>query len=113
MTAKEGDYVNKGQLLISMSNTTLLHNWKSLNNNLEFSSFLFEKQKSYMMTESELKFNLKELENNVERFKKAIATINTQIEKSEILAPFNGYVGATKCSTRRIYWANEHGYSIS
>ena len=92
LTAKEGDYVTKGQLLISMSNTTLVAQVEELEQQLEFASFLFEKQKKLHDDGIGTEIQLKELENNVLRLKKAIATINTQIKKSEILAPFNGYI---------------------
>lgn len=92
LPVKEGDYVTKGQLLISMSNTTLVAQVGELEQQLEFASFLFAKQKKLYDDGIGTEIQLKELENNVLRLKKAITTINTQIEKSEILAPFSGYI---------------------
>ena len=89
---KEGNYVTKGQPLISMSNTTLVAQIEELEQQLEFASFLFDKQKRLYDDGIGTEIQLKELENNVLRLKKAKATINTQIEKSEILAPFSGYI---------------------
>ena len=89
---KEGNYVTKGQPLISMSNTTLIAQVEELEQQLEFASFLFDKQKKLYDDGIGTEIQLKELENNVLRLKKAKATINTQIEKSEILAPFSGYI---------------------
>ena len=69
---------------------------------MELFDFLLENefQKSSLSEKQQKLFNdgigteiqLKELENNVERFKKSIATLNTQIEKSILYAPFSGYV---------------------
>ena len=92
LPVKEGDYVTKGQLLISMSNSTLVAQVGELEQQLEFASFLFAKQKKLYDEGIGTEIQLKELENNVLRLKKAITTINTQIEKSEILAPFSGYI---------------------
>ena len=92
LPVKEGDYVTKGQLLISMSNSTLVAQVGELEQQLEFASFLFAKQKKLYDDGIGTEIQLKELENNVLRLKKAITTINTQIEKSEILAPFSGYI---------------------
>ena len=41
---KEGDFVNKGQQLVSMANSTLIAQLEELKQQLSFSSFLFEKQ---------------------------------------------------------------------
>ena len=92
LPVKEGDYVTKGQLLISMSNSTLVAQVGELEQQLEFASFLFAKQKKLYDDGIGTEIQLKELENNVLKLKKAITTINTQIEKSEILAPFSGYI---------------------
>ena len=89
---KEGDYVTKGQRLITMSNTTLVAQVEELDQQLKFASFLFDKQKKLYDDGIGTEIQLKELENNVLRLEKAIATINTQIDKSEILAPFSGYI---------------------
>lgn len=92
LPVKEGDYVTKGQRLISMSNTTLVAQVDELNQQLKFASFLFDKQQKLYDDGIGTEIQLKELENNVLRLEKAIATINTQIDKSEILAPFSGYI---------------------
>ena len=89
---KEGDFVNKGQQLVSMANSTLIAQLEELKQQLSFSSFLFEKQQKLFDDGIGTEIQLKELENNVERFKKSIATLNTQIEKSILYAPFSGYV---------------------
>ena len=74
-----------------MSNSTLVAQVGELEQQLE-SPFLFAKQKKLYDDGIGTEIQLKELENNVLRLKKAITTINTQIEKSEILAPFSGYI---------------------
>ena len=89
---KEGAFVNKGQQLVSMANSTLIAQLEELKQQLSFSSFLFEKQQKLFDDGIGTEIQLKELENNVERFKKSIATLNTQIEKSILYAPFSGYV---------------------
>lgn len=89
---KEGAFVNKGQQLVSMANSTLFAQLEELKQQLSFSSFLFEKQQKLFDDGIGTEIQLKELENNVERFKKSIATLNTQIEKSILYAPFSGYV---------------------
>ena len=75
-----------------MTNITLIAQLEELQQQLSFSSFLFEKQQKLFNDGIGTEIQLKELENNVERFKKSIATLNTQIEKSILYAPFSGYV---------------------
>jgi RND family efflux transporter MFP subunit len=91
----EGEYVTKGQKLLSLSITTLAAQLAEIDEKLSFASFIFEKQKKLFEDDIITEIQLKEAESTVESLKKARVTLKTQLDKSSLLAPFDGYVEAT------------------
>ena len=89
---KEGDYVNKNQKLLSLSIDLLKGQLSELEQQLSFVTFIYEKQKSLYAEGVTTEIQLKEAENSVENLKKSRATLLTQIEKSTVYAPFEGYI---------------------
>jgi RND family efflux transporter MFP subunit len=63
-----------------------------LNSQLSFAKYLFDKQKTLFEDEISSEIQLKEAENNLHRIQKAKKTLLTQLEKSNIVAPFSGYI---------------------
>ena len=92
MYVKEGDYVNKNQKLLSLSVDLLRSQLSEMEQQLSFITFIYEKQKSLYKEGVTTEIKLKEAENNVENLKNSRATLLTQIEKSTIYAPFEGYI---------------------
>ena len=89
---KEGDYVQKGQKILSISTDLIDAQISELNSQLSFAKYLFDKQKTLFEDEISSEIQLKEAENNLHRIQKAKKTLLTQLEKSNIVAPFSGYI---------------------
>ena len=92
---KEGDYVRKKQPLITLSTDLLNSQLSEIEQQLSFSDFLFQKQKNLFEDGVATEIQLKEAENRLEGIKKSKLTLLTQIEKSTIYAPFDGYIEST------------------
>jgi len=89
---KEGDYVQKGQKILSISTDLIDAQISELNSQLSFAKYLFDKQKTLFEDEISSEIQLKEAENNLHRIQKAKKTLLTQLEKSNIVAPFSGFI---------------------
>lgn len=89
---KEGDYVIKNQRLLTLSDVTLNAQLAEIDQNLSFASFFYKKQMTLFNEGVATEIQLKEAENGLESLKKARNTLLTQLEKSTILAPFDGYI---------------------
>ena len=89
---KEGDYVQKGQDILSIATDLLNAQVSELNSQLSFAKYLFDKQKTLFEEEINSEIQLKEAENNLNRIQKAKNTLLTQLEKSIMVAPFSGYI---------------------
>tara|TARA_B100000780_G_scaffold238883_1_gene180455 strand:+ start:371 stop:1423 length:1053 start_codon:yes stop_codon:yes gene_type:complete len=92
LLVKEGDYVQKGQNILSIATDLLNAQLSELNEQLSFAKYLFDKQKTLFEDEISSEIQLKEAENNLNKIQKAKNTLLTQIEKSKVAAPFNGYI---------------------
>jgi RND family efflux transporter MFP subunit len=89
---KEGDYVQKGQNILSIATDLLNAQVSELNSQLSFAKYIFDKQKTLFENEISSEIQLKEAENNLNRLQKAKNTLLTQLEKSNVVAPFNGFI---------------------
>ncbi|MEJ6755207.1 MAG: efflux RND transporter periplasmic adaptor subunit [Flavobacteriales bacterium] len=89
---KEGDYVKKGQNILSISTNLLNAQIAEVNEQLSFAKYLFDKQKILFEDEISSEIQLKEAENNLNRVQKSKATLLTQLEKSKVIAPFSGFI---------------------
>ena len=89
---KEGDYVSKNQKLITLSTDFLSSQLNELDQQLSFADFLYQKQKKLFEDGVSTEIQLKEAENRVETIKKSKLTLLTQLEKSTLYAPFDGYI---------------------
>jgi len=92
---KEGDYVSKNQKLITLSTDFLSSQLNELEQQLSFTDFLYQKQKKLFEDGVSTEIQLKEAENRVETIKKSKLTLLTQLEKSMLYAPFDGYIEST------------------
>ncbi len=92
---REGDYVSKNQKLITLSTALLSSQLNELEQQLSFADFLYQKQKKLFDDGVSTEIQLKEAENRVETIKKSKLTLLTQLEKSILYAPFDGYIEST------------------
>ena len=91
---KEGDYVQKGQNILSITTDLLNAQIAEINEQLSFAKYLFDKQKILFDDEISSEIQLKEAENNLNRVQKSKTTLLIQLEKSKIIAPFSGFIEA-------------------
>jgi RND family efflux transporter MFP subunit len=92
LNIEEGDYVKKGQLIISVSTDVLVAQLAEINEQVLFMEYLFEKQKNLFNEGLSTEIQLKEVENNFNRIKKSKNTLLTQLEKAKVVAPFSGFI---------------------
>jgi RND family efflux transporter MFP subunit len=92
LNIEEGDYVKKGQLIITVSTDVLVAQLAEINEQVFFMEYLFEKQKNLFNEGLSTEIQLKEVENNFNRIKKSKNTLLTQLEKAKVVAPFSGFI---------------------
>ena len=92
LNIEEGDYVKKGQLIITVSTDVLVAQLAEINEQVLFMEYLFEKQKNLFNEGLSTEIQLKEVENNFNRIKKSKNTLLTQLEKAKVVAPFSGFI---------------------
>jgi RND family efflux transporter MFP subunit len=85
----------KNQKLVTLSTDLLTSQLNELEQQVSFSEFLFQKQKTLFEDGISTEIQLKEAENRAETVKKSKLTLLKQIEKSTIYAPFEGYIEST------------------
>ena len=88
----EGDYIMKGDPIVTISIDLLSAQIAELNEQISFAEYLFKKQQSMFEEGVSTEIQLKEMESNLKRSIKAKNTLLTQVEKGRVIAPFNGYV---------------------
>ena len=89
---KEGQYVKKGEPIFIVSNNLFNSQALELNEQISFAEYLFNKQKTMFKDGVTTEMQLKEAESRLSSAKKAKNTLLTQLEKSNVIAPFSGFV---------------------
>ena len=92
---KNGQRVNKGQLLLSLNKDLMMSSLAELENGLELAKTVFEKQQRLWMDQqigSEIQFL--QAKNNYDGLVQKVKTLKEQIALSEIRAPFAGSIDA-------------------
>ena len=89
---EEGEYVTKGQPLFAISNDLFNSQILELNEQISFAEYLFSKQKKMFEDGVTTELQLKEAESRVNSAKKTKNTMLTQLEKLNVVAPFNGFI---------------------
>ena len=84
---KEGDYVQKGQNILSIATDLLTAQVSELNSQLSFAKYLFDKQKTLFEEEISSEIQLKEAENNLNRIQKAKNTLLTPVSYTHLTLP--------------------------
>jgi len=92
---KNGQLVNKGQLLLSLDTDLMMSSLAELENGLELAKTVFEKQQRLWMDQqigSEIQYL--QAKNNYDGLVQKLKTLKEQIALSEIRAPFAGSIDA-------------------
>ena len=89
---KEGEYVEKGQDLFTISTDLFNAQISEINEQISFAEYVFNKQKTMFEDGVTTEMQLKEAESGLNRVKKAKRTLLTQVGKSKVVAPFSGYI---------------------
>jgi RND family efflux transporter MFP subunit len=89
---KEGQYVSKGKTIAKLDSEILRQNAKEVEKTLELAEYMLLKQKNLKDQGMGAEANYIQAKNQVESLKTRLATLNTQASKSNVVAPFSGYV---------------------
>jgi RND family efflux transporter MFP subunit len=89
---KEGQYVSKGTLLVSLDNEYMRNQIDELNTRLKLAEFIYEKQSNLRDQNIGSELDYETALNNKESLESNLAAAKTQLEKTQITAPFDGVV---------------------
>ncbi len=91
---REGDAVNKGQILAQVDNTLILRGIDELNANLELAKTVFERQKNLWDQKIGTEVQFLQAKNNKESLERRVASLQEQNEMTRIKAPITGTIDA-------------------
>jgi len=91
---KEGQFVKKGQLLVSLNSEVMQSSISELKTGLDLAKVMFEKQKTLWEQKIGKEVDYLKAKNQKESLEAKLATVNAQLRMSRIYAPFSGIVDA-------------------
>lgn len=89
---KEGQYVKRGQLIATVDLKSLSDQKAELETTMALAKDVYDRQKRLWDKNIGSEIQYLQAKNNYERLEKSMATINTQIAKSNIYSPISGVV---------------------
>ncbi len=89
---KEGDYVQKGQLLVELDDQIIKNNIAQIKTQLELADSLYQKQKKLYEQGIASEIQYLQAKSQKETLEKNLATLQTQLQYTRITAPFAGIV---------------------
>lgn len=89
---KEGDRVQKGQVLAQIESSALQQQYESAKTQLEFATNVFNKQKALWDQQIGSEIQFLQAKTTKESAEKSVAAIREQLEMSKIKAPINGSI---------------------
>jgi membrane fusion protein, multidrug efflux system len=89
---REGQRVQKGQVLVALDAAVIRHNIKELKTALELANTIFEKQSRLWQQKIGTEVQYLEAKNRKESLESQLATTQAQLDQSIIRAPFNGTI---------------------
>lgn len=98
----EGQYVRKGQVLATIDSETLEKNIAEVENQLTFAKTVFEKRDRLWKQNIGTEIDYLQAKNNKESLEKSLETLQTQLEKTKIKAPFSGTIEEVLVSAGQI-----------
>lgn len=90
--AIEGMRVSKGQILATIDAESIQRNIEEMENNLALARTVFEKQERLWNQKIGTEIQYLEAKNRKEGLEKSLASMKTQLSKTEVRAPFNGTI---------------------
>ena len=92
ITAKEGQKVQAGDLLVQLNDATIKNNIKELNTQLQLATTVFERQKRLWAQKIGSEIQFLQTKTQKESLENSLAALKTQESKLKITAPFTGIV---------------------
>lgn len=89
---KEGNYVKKGTLLISLNSEVIQSSIAELKSSLALAKIMFKKQETLWNQKVGKEVDYLQAKNQKESLEAKLNTLKAQLQMSEIRAPFNGIV---------------------
>lgn len=89
---QEGQYVKQGQVLAVIDSDNLQKSIAELENQLQFATTIYEKRDRLWKKNIGTEIDYLQAKNNKEALENQLATLNTQLDKAEIKAPFSGTI---------------------
>ena len=89
---KEGAVVKAGQVIATTDASAMLSGLEEAKTGLAFATNIYEKQKKLWDQKIGTEFQFLQAKNSKEQAEKRIATLNEQIDMSQIISPINGVV---------------------
>jgi membrane fusion protein, multidrug efflux system len=89
---KEGDRIKAGQLLATLDMESMERQLQEVEISLELAREVYSKQKSLWDQKIGSEIQYLQAKNNVERLEKSLASIQSQVSKKNVFAPFSGIV---------------------
>lgn len=92
LPVSEGQYISKGQTIATFDSDVIASNIKELEEQLELSKYMYEKQKTLMEQGVGTEINFKQAEGQYKALQKTLNTLKTQKGKFILKSPFSGYI---------------------
>ncbi len=92
INVREGQYISKGKTIATLDSEILRQNIKEVQKTLELSEYMLQKQQNLKDQGIGAEATFIQSKNQVESLRTKLATLNTQVSKSRVVAPFSGYV---------------------
>ncbi len=92
IVVQEGQTVGKGQLLLKIDSDILEGNIEEVKTQRELANNIYEKQKSLWNKQIGSEIDYLKAKNNLESVDRKLATLRTQLSKTNIVAPFSGTI---------------------
>jgi RND family efflux transporter MFP subunit len=89
---KEGQWVRKGQVLVSLNTDVTVNSIREVKTNLELANKLYEKQKKLWEQNIGSEIEYLQAKTNKESAEARLNTLQAQLDMSRLSAPFDGYV---------------------
>ncbi|WP_208502173.1 efflux RND transporter periplasmic adaptor subunit [Roseivirga sp. E12] len=88
----EGQYIKEGDVMAIIDSDNLQKSIAELETQLDFATTIFEKRDRLWKKNIGTEIDFLQAKNNKEALENQLATLNTQLDKAEIKAPFSGTV---------------------
>lgn len=92
LQVKEGQRVQAGQLIAAIDSENLLKTIDEVETQLEFATTIFDKRKRLWEKNIGTEIEYLQAKNNKEALENQLETLNTQLDKTTIEAPFSGVI---------------------